>query len=1426
MFRIFFTLIVAALLALGTAGSACADFADKQLIRVYYDRNGSEVATVLGNVADLVGKDGSFPGSFGPITTGYAVYFALDRTAGVSQLWASGSATPPVIVGGSTGLTGIKNGSTPMYTWFNNNGDRTNYTGSAATSNSYMKKLSATQGTLASAITLTSRLETEAPIDTLIGADSGSVTQTLYFWENALTTDSARKRGVAVATITTNFDGSTSLSPPPGAATKPARPTIGTVTAMGTDLIRVAFTPPASDGGSSIKEYTVTSSPDSVNTNGRVVIGAAASTSIDVSGLLSSTAYTFTMTATNNAGLTSDPSEPSQSVTTDAATPATPKEQVITPVTFSPDTLKVGGKSSANATGGASGNPVIFSTNSGTVCKVENGSEVTGLAFGDCIIVANQAGNDEYAAATAVSATIQVTPGSQSIGALGFTPATVKVGGKTTASATASSLLPVSFSSITEEICSVDQESGLVTGKKIGDCIIAADQIGNSDYGKADQVTGTIPVARGEQSIGALGFAPATVKVGGKTTASAAASSLLPVSFSSITEEICSVDKESGLVTGKKSGNCVIAADQAGDTSYDAAVQVTGSIPVAKGDQSIGAISFAPATLKVGGITTASAAASSGLAVTFTSASTEFCRVNKDSGIVTGLKAGSCTIAADQAGNENYLQATQSRQEIEVARAAQAILSFTFTPDTVNVGDSTQASATASSGLAVTFHSTTPTVCSESGPGGATITINSSGTCTIAANQAGDLSYQPVSELFSIGAGLASQTISFGAAPSVVAGGSATISATASSGLTVTFTTTTPAVCSVSGSTVTGISAGSCSILARQPGNAVYNAASPVTLDITIGKTGQSIGVITLAPSPLAVGGSSTASASGGASGNPVSFGTTTGTICSVNGNTVTAVAAGICSIFADQAGNQEFGPAPRVTREFTVAKGSQSIGAVSFDPPSIGVAASTTALATSSAGLAVNLRTTTPAICSVNNDSGVVTGVSAGSCSIVAEQPGNDDFLAATPVTQSLTIGKTGQSIGTISFAPSTVSVRGSTTASAAATSGLAVSFSSETPAVCSVSGSIVTGVTAGTCSIAADQAGNGSYDAAPLVIQSISVSAILPDAPTGVSATPGDARATVSFSAPAFNGGSPITGYTVTSTPGGFTGTGQVSPITVTGLNNGTAYSFTVTATNTIGSSQQSSASGSLIPAAVPGSAAIVSVTAGDAQVTISFSAPASNGGSPITGYSVSSHPAGGTDSNAGSSTLSHVITGLSNGTAYTFTVTASNAVGSGAASAPSDSVTPAFTLVSFTVSPTAGANGGITPATAQSAKAGQSLGFTVTPDAGYQISTVTGCGGTLNGNSYSTAGMTGNCRVSATFIAVPPLKGDLNGSGSIDIADAMLALRLAILGPGRQSPAQIAAGDVAPLVNRSSEPDRKLDIADAVAILRKTVDATIWQ
>jgi C1A family cysteine protease len=88
------------------------------------------------------------------------------------------------------------------------------------------------------------------------------------------------------------------------------------------------------------------------------------------------------------------------------------------------------------------------------------------------------------------------------------------------------------------------------------------------------------------------------------------------------------------------------------------------------------------------------------------------------------------------------------------------------------------------------------------------------------------------------------------------------------------------------------------------------------------------------------------------------------------------------------------------------------------------------------------------------------------------------------------------------------------------------------------------------------------------------------VPSAPTGVSATAGDAQATVSFSPPASDGGSPITSYTVTSNPDGRTAIGSSSPLTVTGLTNGTSYTFTVTATNAAGTGPASAPSNSVIP------------------------------------------------------------------------------------------------------------------------------------------------------------------------------------------------------------------------------------------------------
>lgn len=184
------------------------------------------------------------------------------------------------------------------------------------------------------------------------------------------------------------------------------------------------------------------------------------------------------------------------------------------------------------------------------------------------------------------------------------------------------------------------------------------------------------------------------------------------------------------------------------------------------------------------------------------------------------------------------------------------------------------------------------------------------------------------------------------------------------------------------------------------------------------------------------------------------------------------------------------------------------------------------------------------------------------------------------------------------------------------------------------------------------------------------------VPNAPTiGTATDVGTGRAynngaaTVTFTAPTWTGGLPITSYTVTSSPGGFTATGAASPLTVTGLQSGVAYTFTVRATNSVGQSAASAASNSITATTVPQAPTIGTATAGNASATVAFTAGA-NGGKAISTFTSTSSPAAGSGSSA-TSPITH--TGLTNGTAYTFTVRATNANGTSTASAASNSVTP---------------------------------------------------------------------------------------------------------------------------------------------------------
>jgi hypothetical protein len=1013
------------------------------------------------------------------------------------------------------------------------------------------------------------------------------------------------------------------------------------------------------------------------------------------------------------------------------------------------------------ATSGGSGTGAVTYATTGT-CSETSGILTVGDAGSACTVTATKAQSTNFNAATSVTQTITITKSNQSV-TFTTTPTVPTANGSYSVAATADSGLSVAITvdSGSTAVCSISGST--VSFLTSGSCVLNANQAGNTNFNPASQVQQTITVAKAAQTISLTN--PGTKQFGASAFSIAgSASSGLALTYSlgsQTTNSACSV-ASNGTVSISGVGTCEVLADQAGDSTYSAATQASVSFSVGKTNQAALTISSA-STVAFGGTISLTTSGGSGTgAVTYSTTGT--CSVS-GSTLTVGDAGSACTVTATKAGDSDYFSATSASQTVTVTRAAQATLTVAMS-STQAYGTSQLLNFAGGSGSGAVTYSATGT-CSISG---SSLTIGAVGTnCSVTATKAQSQNYSAATSVaFSIAATKVQQTISFTTSTSTAtAFGTYSVAAAATSGLSVSIgvASASSSVCSISGSTVTFLTGGSCVLEANQAGDGNYDPAPQALQTLTVATAAQTISFSR--PADLANGSSAVQLAANASSALPVSYslggGTTNGACTVTSSGAVTPVAVGTCEIVVSQVGNPTYSAAIGVTRSFEITRANQSAlsiasaasvtygstislsttggsgnGAVTYSTTgtcsvsgstlTVGDAGSACSVTATKAQDANYFATTSPAQtvtvtranqatlsiaslssmtygqslalvstggsgsggetwsvdtsananiagCQINNSNATLGVQNAGTCDIIVRKAASTNFNQATSAAFTVTATKAAQNINFTSTVPVSPVPGGSYNLAATANSGLAVTFTldSGSSAFCSLSGSTVTFNSAGNCVVNASQSGDNRYLAAATASQTIVIGSLNQTITFAnlINRTFGDPSFTLGATVPST---SPVT-YAL----GGGT-TNSACSVSTVGLVNVLNIGRCEIVASAQGDSRYAAASSVTrafdVVADRPGAPFITSVSAGNASVTVAFTAPGYTGGAAISGYDINAYRNGilvSTGSNCASNATTCTITGLTNGHTYTIKMAAVNAAGSGAESAASGNVTP---------------------------------------------------------------------------------------------------------------------------------------------------------
>jgi len=529
-------------------------------------------------------------------------------------------------------------------------------------------------------------------------------------------------------------------------------------------------------------------------------------------------------------------------------------------ITFAnnPSPVTVGDTYTPSASASSGLTPVTF-TASGN-CTIASGvvtfNGFAGSGTGTCTVTAEQLGNGTYDPVTKPQ-DIMVYKKTQTIAFDPATPTEMASGTSADVAATATSgLILVEFGTTSQSAVCTVTSAGHVNAIGSGTCVITANQSGDNTYYAAPQQEWSIAIDLLPQTI--TFDPPATASAGTTLTLSASggdSGNSVIFSVPSASSAVCSVSGDTLTFSG--AGNCVVNANQAGDSTHAAAPQVQKTIAVSKQSQTItfdaqnpASHTFAPMPNNTFPLNPVATTDATGLSVSYTSLTHDKCSIN---GItVTIIEAGTCTIAADQSGSTIYEPAEQKTQSITINRATQSITFTSENPVNVAEGDTYTVTATADSGLPVTF-----AVSGSCSINGSVVTFNGTGACEITASQAGNTNYEAAGDEIQDIAVQSRQNLSITSTPPqppIAPGTTYTVevSLTGTAGPTGMLTlsidpSSTSGACTISGNVVTfHASTGTCIVVATAEGTGVYAPASVqqiITLDEELP---EAIGIPTL----------------------------------------------------------------------------------------------------------------------------------------------------------------------------------------------------------------------------------------------------------------------------------------------------------------------------------------------------------------------------------------------------------------------------------------------------------------------------------------------------------------------------------------------------------------------------------------------------